>query len=1001
MTLPSPSVTARLHLRVLGALEVRLARQRAMLATRKMTAVLVYLALEGAATRGKLAALLWSDNTDLEARRNLRRELHRLRAIGLGDHLATHGETVALEDFTCDALELSAALEHGDSSRAAALCNGELLEGVQVDGADGFADWLEEARGRWRSLSARALTLEAARLETDDPRGALTLLEQALTHNPLEERVHRDLMRVQARLGQVERALEVYARLKRVLRDELGLEPMSETARLALEIRGVAPEAAVSPAQSALNAVPFVGRADVVRRLRTSSGVVLVSGAPGIGKSRLVAEVAPRAWVVQFTEAGSRTPLSAIVQTLRAAWDTSYGRVRLEALPASWHAELARLLPEAGTSAAAPDEGGRVRFVRGIAAALSVLGEVVVEDLHWADALGVDVLAQLASGSARLIVTARAEDLCDDHPATPWLNDLRARGGLSHVTLEPLTAPDLGALGVAINGGEAQVWAARLERATRGNPLYAIEALRYAAGRGASEPLVLPPNLSALILARIKRLGAATWRVLEVASLAGGVFSLREVQRATALSVWEALEGVERALAAGVLERVGEALTFHHELIRDAVATSLSPERRALAHRELATALAAHDAAPERVAHHLERAGLGTRAVRWRLRGAREAMLVYAHQEALAQYALALEHERDAASRFAIIEATLPLHYALGQPEARRAAVDALQALATTPELQARALLARVTLEYDLGHYAHTLTLTAPLLESSPDDDVLEAVLLYDSIARLRLGALEDADAGLTRGLELARAQGSGRVNEFLLYRATIATYQGRYAEAQAHNDAILTGARTGDWVELDAQVNRGRFAAMLGDVERGVRALGDAVARARALHSDSMLRFALLGLTGALTLRWMWREARPLVLENLALMRAAHHKIAEIVMLDRLAHVERLRGDLGAALGALTLERAETRAAQASGSEGMVALSHAALLLDIGDTIAARAELHIALERPGGARASLVHADLDRLGARRLAPGRRGRSAALPRVRAHLLGAHLRARAR
>jgi hypothetical protein len=112
------------------------------------------------------------------------------------------------------------------------------------------------------------------------------------------------------------------------------------------------------------------------------------------------------------------------------------------------------------------------------------------------------------------------------------------------------------------------------------------------------------------------------------------------------------------------------------------------------------------------------------------------------------------------------------------------------------------------------------------------------------------------------------------------------------------------------------------------------------------------MIRFALLGLTGTLNIRWAWREALPLVLENLELARQAQHKIVEIVMLDRLAQTRRLQGDLGEAFDALHLARAETEAARASGSRAMVALSFAGLYLDVGDAARARTELRDARQQ-------------------------------------------------
>jgi DNA-binding SARP family transcriptional activator len=373
MPVASSSVAAPLRLRLLGAGSVWLEDRNLTFATRKMSAVLVYLALEGSVTRSKLAGLLWSDNAEDEARRNLRRELHRLRNAGLRAHFDGQGDVLHLRGFTCDALELDAALREGDSARASKLCQGELLEDVQLENADGFLSWLEDQRGRYRQMTVRALTLESERLETrGDWRGALGLQERLLHSNALQERTYRDLMRLHAQLGERERSLEVYARLQRILRDELGLEPLPETVRLAQGIRG-APSALGSEegfTPSPRQFVPFVGRETVSRQLEASSGVVLVTGEPGVGKTRLVLEMNPAAVTVRFTEIGARTPLYAIAEILRLSWSDSMQRERLQALEPAWKRDLARVLPEVDETAkleAIPDAPGRARFLESLA----------------------------------------------------------------------------------------------------------------------------------------------------------------------------------------------------------------------------------------------------------------------------------------------------------------------------------------------------------------------------------------------------------------------------------------------------------------------------------------------------------------------------------------------------------------------------------------------------------------------------------------------------------
>ena len=90
------------RLQLLGAPALEIAGRPCVLAVRKAWALLALLALDGSATRARLAGLLWPDVDEAAARRNLRRELHRLRAAGLGALVDGDGAVLRLGDCNCD-----------------------------------------------------------------------------------------------------------------------------------------------------------------------------------------------------------------------------------------------------------------------------------------------------------------------------------------------------------------------------------------------------------------------------------------------------------------------------------------------------------------------------------------------------------------------------------------------------------------------------------------------------------------------------------------------------------------------------------------------------------------------------------------------------------------------------------------------------------------------------------------------------------------------------------
>jgi tetratricopeptide (TPR) repeat protein len=213
---------------------------------------------------------------------------------------------------------------------------------------------------------------------------------------------------------------------------------------------------------------------------------------------------------------------------------------------------------------------------------------------------------------------------------------------------------------------------------------------------------------------RVTRLGVEANRLLETASLAGDAFALEDLQAATTLTEFEALEAFERALELRLLERQGSTYRFTHDLVREALALGLSSERKRLLHRKLAESLEKRSA-PARVAEHLEQAGQRQAAVSWRVKAAKAAMLVYATREAINEYELALEDEPEATlARAEILDNMVVL---LWRQNAFERAVGWAHELAAIREANADPLgLARA--EIVIGVLEMSLGFREPALES-------------------------------------------------------------------------------------------------------------------------------------------------------------------------------------------------------------------------------------------------------------------------------------------
>src|SRR5215471_21657081 len=238
---------ARIDLTLLGGFQARLSHGPPLtVPSRKAQALLAYLALPcGVAhPRDKLAALLWGDLREGQARTNLRQTLFMLRkalAIRVPDSLRIDAASVALEPaaVTVDVTAFERLVTQGTSdslAQAADLYQGDLLQGLAVWEAP-FEDWLMGERERLRELAletlAKLLTQQRAVGATEP---ALQTALRLLALDPLLETVHRTLMRLYAQVGRCESALRQYQICVDVLHRELGVDPEAETRDLYQEI---------------------------------------------------------------------------------------------------------------------------------------------------------------------------------------------------------------------------------------------------------------------------------------------------------------------------------------------------------------------------------------------------------------------------------------------------------------------------------------------------------------------------------------------------------------------------------------------------------------------------------------------------------------------------------------------------------------------------------------------------------------------------------------------
>lgn len=279
MSLEAP---ARLALRVLGP--VRLEQETGTLepGARREQALLALLAAEARPmSRARLAAILWPDANDADARGRMRRLLHEMSTHLGPNALVTDRQTVALASDVCDATDLASlrrSLAQGlyrstkdpsDESLAALelaadLAAPDFAEGLALDECDELSAWLQRQRESLHQARAQALSQLVTRLDgAQQQERALHHAQALVALDSLDEAAQRRLIRLHAAVGQPRAALQQFERCRQILHDELGVEPEAATLHLAAEIRARDAAATLADAPSDAAAVQFTRSGDV------------------------------------------------------------------------------------------------------------------------------------------------------------------------------------------------------------------------------------------------------------------------------------------------------------------------------------------------------------------------------------------------------------------------------------------------------------------------------------------------------------------------------------------------------------------------------------------------------------------------------------------------------------------------------------------------------------------------------------------------------------------
>jgi ABC-type oligopeptide transport system substrate-binding subunit/predicted Ser/Thr protein kinase len=409
--------------------------------------------------------------------------------------------------------------------------------------------------------------------------------------------------------------------------------------------------------------------------------VLMISGEPGIGKSRLVRELAAHAevtggWVVEgasYAESGS--PYGPFRQVLREAF--SKDSESCCDLPQEVLADVLSLAPELKTQfpevLANPlldPQAERQRLFENMVIFFSSLSDhapllLILEDAHWADSGTLALMLHLARNTRhkRLMIAApyREVELDEARPFHEVLLDIQRERLAERLKINRLTrsqSKDL--LEVLFAEESTPDFLGGIYRETEGNPFFIEEVckamlasgkLTYEDGRWhrpSMEELGVPQSVQVAIQSRVRRLPEVSQEILRLAAVVGRVFDIDTIAKTSDLEEDQLIDAMEDAEDAQLIERVngreGGEYRFSHALIPAALVVGLRTRKRRRLHRDVAVAL--EKICPddfEKLAYHYNHANEDEKAAFYYLEAGDRARNLYAFQEAIESYEQALE----------------------------------------------------------------------------------------------------------------------------------------------------------------------------------------------------------------------------------------------------------------------------------------------------------------------------------------------------------------------
>lgn len=563
--------------------------------SKKTRALLAWLAMNPRQFRREyLCELLWELPDD--PRGSLRWSLSKIRGLVDTDHsqrivadrnhirFEPMGANVDVNKLHSVASADLSGFESEELENIMENCAGQFLEGLELTNCYTFHAWCISERDRVIQARNRLLKELLKRLQ-GRPQEALPFARAFAINAPYDESARATLIRLLVSSGRADEAEQQYNLGKRMLL-EAGLESSGELFQAWRGKPGVTRSAAseITNAPQLRDPVSLAGREQEIVQLHAvitealeqkHPNVLLLSGAPGIGKTRLL-DVASQLGV----QSGARIfGANAFEMQMRRPFSI-------------WIDLLNRQSPEDVEKIFSnSDESSRDSLLEKLAICVSRHFKsgplmMIFDDVQWWDESSATALGLLSrfmeSESVVVLLAGRSSEMNDNNALQQVLRSLRSAGILTEIPLQPLSEE---AIFTIIKDQATNVDAASLSSECAGNPLLAIELARAVATGGTQH------SLDAVIRDRIAHFDLQTLDILHWAAVLSSRIDLDILNELTGLDITEIGRSLELAERYALLIPVDLGFRFSHELVAKSLYNEISPTRQRIMHRKVAELL--------------------------------------------------------------------------------------------------------------------------------------------------------------------------------------------------------------------------------------------------------------------------------------------------------------------------------------------------------------------------------------------------------------------------